>query len=957
MVRHRLCVVPHTHWDREWYRTHEAFRHRLVELLDALLPRLEQDEGFRHFTLDGQTIVVDDYLEVRPEARERIAKLVASGRLLVGPWTVLPDEWLVSGEALIRNLRAGLARAEALGGSMELGYVPDQFGHVGQLPQIFVGMGFDTAVLWRGVGAGLDETLFTWEAPDGSAVRAVHLLRGYGNGSHLPRDPRALADRLRGERDALARRSRVPSLLVMNGSDHLAPDPDLPERLAAAAAELGEEVELEIASLPAYAAALRREAPAELPRHRGELRSGLRAPLLAGCASARAAQKRADTALDRVLTRYLEPLSAWLSLLPGPGPGADCGRLAWLWRRVLENHPHDSICGCSVDAVHDQIDARLAAAGEAARAELARVTGALAARLAGVGEGGDPLAVWSPHAAGRAEACGELELECGADALEGVGAEPAVHVRDAAGRRIPACAEVVRAGHLYADHRVPARVAAALVRGFPPEFFGQPVAGVRRRDEDGLAVLEIWLGDDPPAPAVRDWETAREALAAELEARGERPTAFRPCRRPRVRLRFCDDWPGHGLRRYAVHPGATRGAEPRVRAESRGDGARLENEHWRIDVAGDGTVRCTHRGRGVVLEDAIRIASEGDRGDTYTFDPVPGASVVERPASARVVARQLSAERGEVVIDAVYRVPVGLGPARDTRSDASVELPVRLGVALLAGLDRVELDVRLENTARDQRLRLFVRAPEEAERFEVESAFEIAARPVDPPADASGGERPAEAPDAATPQRHFATWRGAHHALTVANRGAAEVAAHRAPGGGSLAVTLLRAVGWLSRGDLARRPLHAGPALETPGAQVPGPHHVELAFRLHDPDDPQRVAEAHRYAAPPLAFGGGAADPAPLRDGDRLLELDDPEVVVSAVEPRPDGAPWVRVWNASGQERRVALRVAGETPREVLDLRGRPAAAAGATRPAGEADTELRDGRLRLPPWRIATLR
>ena len=131
MTAQHLILVPHTHWDREWYRTHEQFRYRLVRLLDGLLDMLEEDPEFRHFTLDGQSVLVDDYLEVRPGARERLAKLVREGRILVGPWYVLPDEWLVSGEALIRNLRLGLRKARGLGGSMNLGYVPDQFGHVG----------------------------------------------------------------------------------------------------------------------------------------------------------------------------------------------------------------------------------------------------------------------------------------------------------------------------------------------------------------------------------------------------------------------------------------------------------------------------------------------------------------------------------------------------------------------------------------------------------------------------------------------------------------------------------------------------------------------------------------------------------------------------------------------------------------------------------------------------------
>ena len=227
-----LVIVPHTHWDREWYQTHEQFRYRLVQLMDGLLDLLERDPAFLHFTLDGQTILLDDYFEVRPEARDRVEKLVRSGRLLIGPWYVLPDEWLVSGEALIRNLRLGLDRAEAMGGSMKIGYVPDQFGHVGQLPQIFASFGMEGAVLWRGVGADIDETLFDWEAADGTRLLTVYLIQGYGNFVHPPLEADRLATRLRQAAAALRPHSRIESLLLMNGSDHVEP-------LAAWLCELG----------------------------------------------------------------------------------------------------------------------------------------------------------------------------------------------------------------------------------------------------------------------------------------------------------------------------------------------------------------------------------------------------------------------------------------------------------------------------------------------------------------------------------------------------------------------------------------------------------------------------------------------------------------------------------------------------------------------------------------------
>jgi alpha-mannosidase len=156
----RVAIVPHTHWDREWYSPFQTFRLRLVDLLDEFLPRLEADPSYARFLLDGQMAVVDDYLEVRPEAEPVLRRLAASGRLAMGPWYILMDEFLVSGETIIRNLQLGLERAAAFGGAMPVGYLPDMFGHVAQMPQILVQMGIDRAVVWRGVPSAVDRTGF-----------------------------------------------------------------------------------------------------------------------------------------------------------------------------------------------------------------------------------------------------------------------------------------------------------------------------------------------------------------------------------------------------------------------------------------------------------------------------------------------------------------------------------------------------------------------------------------------------------------------------------------------------------------------------------------------------------------------------------------------------------------------------------------------------------------------------
>src|SRR3954447_17940687 len=175
MTHYHATLISHTHWDRAWYCTFQEFRIRLVRLVDRLLQTLANEPDFRVFMLDGQMSVIEDYLEVRPDKAAELQALCRSGRIQVGPWFVLADEFLVSPEALIRNLKLGRKMGEAYGGVMDIGYVPDGFGHIAQLPQILCGFGMDNAFFWRGMGADGDRlgTEFTWCAPDGSGVTTI----------------------------------------------------------------------------------------------------------------------------------------------------------------------------------------------------------------------------------------------------------------------------------------------------------------------------------------------------------------------------------------------------------------------------------------------------------------------------------------------------------------------------------------------------------------------------------------------------------------------------------------------------------------------------------------------------------------------------------------------------------------------------------------------------------------
>jgi len=355
-------VVAHTHWDREWYHPAARFGLRLARLVDDLLDFLPGHPDFRSFLLDGQAVVLDDYLALRPEQEERLRRLFTDGRLEAGPWYVLADEFLVSAEALVRNLLAGQRTVRRLGGKpMAVGYSPDAFGHPAALPTLFRGFGFEAAVLWRGFGgeAGQEGDLHRWRSADGSEVVMIHLPPpGYENGKSLPREPKALAAAWEKLRAGLEPRARSSHWLVMAGADHHAAQHDLPE-VVAALNTLVPRVRFEIGALDDYAAAvlrLAREHGDRLALVAGELRRGhAHAWALQGTHGSRLHLKQANAECQRLLERFAEPLAA---LAASRGKSDRRAELAAAWRTLLENHPHDSICGTSADSVHREMTTR-----------------------------------------------------------------------------------------------------------------------------------------------------------------------------------------------------------------------------------------------------------------------------------------------------------------------------------------------------------------------------------------------------------------------------------------------------------------------------------------------------------------------------------------------------------------------------------------------------------------------
>src|SRR5438552_17170311 len=214
-----VILVATTHWDREWYRTFQAFRARLVDTVDRVLDLIDGDDGYT-FLLDGQAIVLEDYLEMRPDRRGDLERRVSEGRVEIGPWYVQPDSLLPGGEAHIRNLLEGRSVASEIGPVSRVAYTPDSFGHPAQFPQLFAGFGLGHFVYWRGNDNEIAElpAEYGWVSPDGTAILACHLWRGYGNAAGLPENVDDAVKRLTKVVEALTARPKSDRVLLLAGT-------------------------------------------------------------------------------------------------------------------------------------------------------------------------------------------------------------------------------------------------------------------------------------------------------------------------------------------------------------------------------------------------------------------------------------------------------------------------------------------------------------------------------------------------------------------------------------------------------------------------------------------------------------------------------------------------------------------------------------------------------------------
>jgi alpha-mannosidase len=634
-------LIPHTHWDREWHLPRAVLHARLVRMLDDLIGRLEADPLYPSFLLDGQTILLEDYLLARPGRRGAVQDLVREGRLQVGPWYVLADELIPSGESLVRNLQLGGADAARWGGRLEVLYSPDAFGHPACWPDLARGVGLDAGVIWRGLGGGpgQESDRYRWRGPGGAEVRLWHLPpAGYEAGVELDTDPERVPEVWAWVRGQLVARARGGHIPVFIGADHRAAPLALGQ-VVEQIAELERPNVVRLSRLDEFFAAAKREF-ATAPLLAGELRAAGSTWALQGVHGTRAPLKRAAALAELSLERGAEPLAA-LAAWHGGRDGRAILELAW--RTLVRCQFHDTICGTTADAVTREAEQRLGAvrayADAASEGAFQDLVGYDPDRSREQTSGHSPgLVLWNPVPRARH---GIVIVDC------------TMFRRD-----------------------VPV---------------GPPGTGVQRvgRGYEPFALRA--RGGRAPAQQLLDRQVGLERIDSARHNPDQDEV-------DRVRLAL---WapPVTGCGFATLAPGSPPGGAPRQQVEVQGRS--LINPQAVVTLDRTGALMLYDRRTQARWLDLLRLESGGDAGDAYTYCPPARDRIVRSQGPIHV--RRLAAGPLVAALEVSWHLSVGR-PASGRREGRG-RVAVRLVVMLFADSPVVRCIFELDNQATFHRLR------------------------------------------------------------------------------------------------------------------------------------------------------------------------------------------------------------------------------------------------------------
>lgn len=354
-MKRKIHVIPHSHWDREWYFTTSRSKVYLMKDLGDVLNTLENDPEFKYFMVDAQGSLLDDYIKWRPQDKERISKLVNDGRLVIGPWYTQTDQLVISGESIVRNMYYGMKRCESFGKYMNVGYVPDSFGQSGNMPQIYRQFGIEDTLFWRGVSDDMvKHTDYNWRGDDGSVVFTTQIPFGYYIGGNIPEEPEENEEFWQKEcLEKAGGRSATRHIYFPNGFDQAPVRTNLPQ-LVKERNEKDPENEYVISCIEDYIKDVKSENP-ELEEVQGELVIAKHMRIHKSIFSSRSDLKVMNTQIQNYVTNVMEPL---LTISYNLGNEYPHEAVAEIWKLLFENAAHDSIGSCISDTANEDVYVR-----------------------------------------------------------------------------------------------------------------------------------------------------------------------------------------------------------------------------------------------------------------------------------------------------------------------------------------------------------------------------------------------------------------------------------------------------------------------------------------------------------------------------------------------------------------------------------------------------------------------
>jgi hypothetical protein len=860
----KVHYVLSTHWDREWYQSQQDYRFRLVRLMDNVLAGWKDERLQGPFQTDGQSIVLEDYLEVRPERREQIQVLLKDGHFVSGPWYVLPDEFLVSGESIVRNLELGRRMVRQMGAEpSNAGFLCDMFGHNSQMPQIFKGFGIPVGFVWRGNNL-IDQRQVIWRGADGTELLCYRFGEvGYctyafqARQAHLGKPPSTEAETRARQQAFLeneSKKSQVGPLLAFDGGDHQEWDPEdyavLSERFVRADSDF----EVVHSSLDAYIREYLPYSSQITARFEGELRDPALQPdaveaqwLIPGVGSSRVRIKQANADCQNLLCQWAEPFSVFASAVTGseyPGGYLD---VAWKW--LLQNHPHDSICGCSIDAVHEDMVYRFHQTEQIASHLAADATRRLAASVTGEpGEKEVRVGVFNPLPQALDDVV-DLDLELPRDwplfnEMSNSEEKIAFRIYNAQGAELP----------YQRLAQVPNR---ARWNVFYTSF----------AQEKRVNVVRVSLPLHVPALGYTT-----------LSVRAGEPGL--PTRHP-------------------MAPGLVTGERT------------MENEALRVAIEPDGMLTISDKSSGQIYKRLLTFEDCADIGDGWNHGPVLNDARYFSPGNRTAIAL-LSNGRYKATfrVRTTMELPEEFDFAEMGRSEHMTGMVIDSLVTLLAGSERVEVETTVHNTVKDHRLRVLFPSGTSAQTYIADSPFDVVERPIALRADNYLYREPEIEPK---PQQTFTAVFDALRGLAVMSTGLYESGVVDQPER-PLALTLFRAT---------RKTVGTN---GEPGGQVQGELHFKIwiAPLSGEPDRARLLRWGQQLSGGTRAVYLNAVDtrrfrgesPLPAEDGFLTVAG---AAVLTSLRQTPDGLE-ARLLNPNETQSEVTLKVKGLQTAQGVDF-------------------------------------